>query len=445
MSAAGNLTQLSEYFIRKYGLAGSQTAIMKSAPTLARMAKESSKLASEGFYTTINAHLAYQAPSEDFAKGMANGVGRKGYRFFIDGPKQLYTRVTIDALTLAKSSTGALIDLKGPDMDDAAHGLVTTIERKLWGDDVGSIGQLVSVGAESGVTRTFTLATSDDIFNIEVGAVLSFNTASTGVAASKRLCRYRVTAVNHAAGTFIGDRTVDQASDLTALAAAGASAEYIWIDGGQPADFGDVARSIPGIPSFIPATDPSGTFLGLNRTNLGPLASGWRQTFVGTIEHTVQTLFVKMSRFVHRPNARWSVCLSAGDWFKLANELGDRVVRDQQASQEFGTDAIMVRSGGLGGGMIPCIVVPALRDGRGYVIDWSSWVMHHLKGLPHIANEDGNIWLRQAPGSVSATAGAYVGTSDYDSLNGDGVECRFRAWYHPMCVAPASNGTFATA
>lgn len=442
MSAAGNLTQLSEYFIRKYGLAGSQTAIMKSAPTLARMAKESSKLASEGFYTTINAHLAYQAPSEDFAKGMANGSSRKGYRFFIDGPKQLYTRVTIDALTLAKSSTGALIDLKGPDMDDAAHGLVTTIERKLWGDDVGSIGRLSSAALGGTATaRIFTLADTQDIYNIEVGAVLSFNDTSTGAygASTKRADTFRVTAVNHATGVFNATR-IGSAGDVV-------PSDYIWIDGGQPYDqeLATGGRSIPGIPSFIPATDPTTSFLGLDRTNLGPLASGWRQTFVGTIEHTVQTLFVKMSRFVHRPNARWSVCLSAGDWFKLANELGDRVVRDQQASQEFGTDAIMVRSGGLGGGMIPCIVVPALRDGRGYVIDWSSWVMHHLKGLPHIANEDGNIWLRQAPGSVSATAGAYVGTSGYDSLNGDGVECRFRAWYHPMCVAPASNGTFATA
>ena len=95
--------------------------------------------------------------------------------------------------------------------------------------------------------------------------------------------------------------------------------------------------------------------------------------------------------------------------------------------------------------MIPCVVVPALRDGRGYLLDESSWIMHHLKGLPHLADEDGKVWQRLAPGSVSATAGAYVGTSGYDSLNGDGVEARFRAWYHPMCIAPGSNGTFATA
>lgn len=437
MSAATNLTQLSEYFIRKYGLAASQTAIMKSAPTLGRMNKESTKLSSDGFFITINAHLAYQAPSEDFAKGMANGVGRKGYQFFISGPKQLYTRVTIDALTLAKSTTGALIDLKAPDMDDAAHGLMTTIERKLWGDDIGSIGRLSALGGTAD-SRVFTLGTAADIYNIEVGAMLSFNSAPDGLSGTKRAATYRVTAVNHATGTFSAARNVAAVDDLGAT-------DYIWVDGGQPADNNGVARSIPGIPSFIPATDPSGTFLGLDRTGLGPLASGWRQAFIGTIEHTIQTLFVNMSRFVQRPNARWSVCLSAGDWFKLANELGDRVVRDPQASVAFGTDAIMVRSGGLGGGLIPCIVVPALRDGRGYVIDWSSWTMHHLKGLPHLADEDGKIWQRLAPGSVSATAGAYVGTTGYDSLNGDGVECRFRAWYHPMCSAPASNGTFATA
>ena len=440
MSTATSLAQLSEYFIRKYALGGSQTAIMKSAPTLGRMAKETSKLASEGFYTTINAHLAYQAPSEDFAKGMANGVARKGLRFFIDGPKQLYTRVTIDGLTLARSTTGSLIDLKAPDMDDAAHGLMTTMERKLWGDDVGSIARVGSTSGTVGTdaTTTFTLSNTQDIYNIEYGAVLSFNSASTGVAATKKGDTYRVTSVDHAAGTFLGTM-IDSGGTIVA------NNDYIWIDGGQPGDNGDVARSIPGIPSFIPAVAPTDTFLGLARSGLGPLAYGWRQAFTGTLENTIQSLFVSMSRFVHRPNARWTVCLSAGDWFKLANEVGDRVVRDPSASQTLGTDAIMIRSGALGGGVIPAIVVPALRDGRGYVIDWSSWTMHHLGGLPHIIQDDGKIWQRQAPGSVSATAGSYVGTSGYDTLNGDGVECRFRAWFHPMCVAPASNGTFATA
>ncbi len=440
MSAATNLTQLSEYFIRKYGLAGSQSAIMKSAPTLARFTKESSKLASDGFYTTINAHQAYQAPSEDFAKGMANGVSRKGLRFFIDGPKQLYTRVVIDALTLAKSTTGALIDLKGPEMDDAAHGLMITMERKLWGDDVGSIGRLSSAALGGTATaRIFTLANTQDIYNIEYGAVLSFNSVDTGVyhVTNKRADTFRVTAVDHANGVFSATR-IGSAADVVA-------SDYIWIDGSQPGDNNDVARSIPGIPSFIPSSDPTTTFLGLDRTGLGPLASGWRQAFTGTLENTIQSLMVSMSRFVHRPNARWRVCLSAGDWFKLANEAGDRIVRDPTASQLLGTDGIGIRSGALGGGVIPCVVVPALRDGRGYLLDESSWIMHHLKGLPHLADEDGKVWQRLAPGSVSATAGAYVGTSGYDSLNGDGVEARFRAWYHPMCIAPGSNGTFATA
>lgn len=440
MSASVNLTALSEYTIRKYGLAGFREALYKSAPTVAKMAKESSKLASEAFYTTINAHMGYQAPSEDFAAGMANGSARKGYRFLIDGPKQLYTRVTIDGITLARSSTGMLIDLKGPELDHAAHGLMTTAERKLWGDDVGSIGELSTV-AGTATERIFTLANTQDIYNIEYGAVLSFHDDADGLAtdANMRGDTFRVTAVNHADGIFNATR-IGSAADVV-------TGDFIWIAGGRPCDAGLASggRSIPGIPSFIPATAPTTTFLGLDRTGLGPLASGWRQTFTGSIENTIQSLIVKMSRFVQRPGARWQVCLSAGDWFKLQNEVSDRIVRFQKPGQEFGTNSLGVLSGSLGGGVIECVVVPALRDGRGYLLDWSSWVMHHLKEMPHIIKDDGNVWLRQAPGSVSATAGSYPGTTGYDSLNGDGVECRFRMLYHPMCVAPGSNGTFATA
>jgi len=444
MSASSNLSSLAEYFVRTYNLPERQALAIKKTPTLRMMNMESKRLGSgDAFYTTLRTHNGYAGISHDFGASMTNGVSSKGDRFLISGPKSLYGRVTVDALTLAQSSLGALIELKGAEMDEQADMLLTRIEQKLWGDTVGSIGRL-SGSYTDGATATMTLLTTDDIYNFEYGMILAFNSAATGVVASAKANVYRVTGVDYLNGTLSVTRISSgfKVAGVAAGSGAAAASDYIWVDGDTPAQGGDADRSIPGIPSFIPSTDPSTSFLGVDRTGRGPLLSGWRFTFQGSIEETVKYAFSKMGRFVNRSKARYSVCLSAGDWFKLEQELGARVVRDPEADKKFGTSTIGVLTPF---GLVSCITIPVLRDGRAYIIDWSSWTFHHLKALPHVVQDDGQVWLRLAPGATGSGSAAYPGVSGYDSLNGDGVEARLRAWFHPMCHSPMSNATFPTA
>jgi hypothetical protein len=138
-----------------------------------------------------------------------------------------------------------------------------------------------------------------------------------------------------------------------------------------------------------------------------------------------------MGRYVNRTRAQFTVCLSPGDWYLLEEELEGEIIRNPNASQLFGTESLQVRTMW---GLVDCIAIPVLRDGRMYFIDWSTWTLHHLKPIPHVIDDDGKVFQRLAPTSPSG-----------NNTAGDGVEARFRAWIHPMCNHPIANGTAPTA
>jgi hypothetical protein len=188
---------------------------------------------------------------------------------------------------------------------------------------------------------------------------------------------------------------------------------------------------MPGIATFIPATDPTDTLFGVARTGQGPVLSGWRFPYVGSISETILRSFAKMGKYVNRTALNFTCCLSVEDWILLSLEQTGTVVRDEQASQRFGTETISVRTPF---GNVPCVAVPQLASGRAWIIDWSVWKLYTVGNLPHVIDDDGNVMLRLAPGSPSG-----------NNLNGDGVEMRFRMWKVLSCLMPMSNCTFPTA
>jgi hypothetical protein len=216
------------------------------------------------------------------------------------------------------------------------------------------------------------------------------------------------------AGTVTLTRTVDNTSPL-------ADNDYIHC-------VGSAGAYMPGIPTFIPATAPADTLYGVTRTG-NPALSGWRFPFKASIGETIQRVFTKMGRWVNYTAGKFVCVLSTNDWLLLSLEREGRVIPDPSATQKWGLSGLVVNTGF---GPITCIAIPQLKDGRGYVIDWTSWKMYTLKNLPHVIDEDGLTFVRG-------------GTSTPDGYqNGDFLKMQFRIWKVLLCLKPMSNATFPT-
>lgn len=406
---------LVEYFKRTYSLPERTNMSMRKVPTLRAMPRDGEKLASgEAFYEVMDALKAASA-SHTFSFGMTDYTPSKAYRWLVSGPKTLYGRVTIQGLALAQSPAGALIDVKKAEAERENDYMMERLEKVLWGDSAGEIGRIAAAGlGGSAATRVLTLANIEEAYNFQWGQYLQANPNRTGNAGTLRVDQYKVTGVNYVTGVVTADRVVGAGGDW-------ANNDYIYIRG-------DYDAPSPGIPSFIPATDPTATlFLGVDRSLWPNHLAGWRYDFQGSIEETVKLAFTRMGRFINRAAGRYAVCLSTSDWYTLEQELGSRIVRDPVSEQTFGTGSILVRTVY---GTVPCIAIPVMTSGRGYILDFTTWKFHHLRNVPHVIDDDGQV-ARSLPAEGTGS--------------GDGIEIRFRCWYHLTCPYPIANATFATA
>jgi hypothetical protein len=418
MGATATEAALTEFFIRKYNLSSRDAEYKKNRPTLQMMPRNGERLKmGDGFYVTVRIADGW-SDSPDFASGMANyNVGTK-IRWFVGDPYPQYGRLTFDGLMLARNNVGTIIDLKSMEADGVASNMLDSLEFLMWNDGTGKRGQ-ISVSAGSAASRQWTLATVSDVYNFPIGTVLQANTAAD-FSGTTRADQYRVDSLDPINGFVFATRVVGAGGDVAAN-------DFLFGIGS-----GGVAGvvSMPGIPTFIPAAAPTDTLYGVARTNGGPPVSGWRFPFVNSISETIQRSFATMGRWVNRAGAKYMVCLSTTDWLLLSLEREGRVIPDPTPTQTFGLEGLRVRTPY---GPITAVAIPQLADGRGYILDWTTWTLYTLGNLPHVIDDDGKVFQRLAPGSPSG-----------NNLNGDGIEMRWRIWKVLLCEQPMSNATFPT-
>lgn len=422
MTATATVTALSDYFVQKFNLANRDAEYKKNRPTLGMMPRDSKRLKlSSAFYETIRVADAFSA-SPDFTQGMSNYSTSQTFRWLVGAPYVQYGRLTFDGLFLQQNNTGTIIDVKSVESDGVSNGMLDTLERNIWQDGYGDLGQVATGGlGGTAAVRILTLAIASDVYNFLRGQILVFNSNRTGINAN-RTDQYRVDSIDPVAGTVTATRVSGSANDVAAL-------DYAFLIGAKDTT-GGIAQYMPGIPQFIPATPPSDTLFGVTR-NGDPSISGWRFGFEGSINETIQRAFSRMGRFVNRSAMRFVVCLSTNDWLTLSLEPQGAIVRDPTAMQRFGVDGIVVNTPY---GPVTAVMIPQMRDGRGYILDWTSWTLYTIGNLPHVIVDDGNTFLRLGAGSP-------VG----NTLNGDGIEMRMRMWTTLLCNAPIANATFLTA
>lgn len=420
MTATATVNALSDYFVQKFNLANRDAEYKKNRVTLGLMPRDSKRMKmSSAFYETIRVADAFSG-SPDFASGMSNYSTSQTFRWLVGTPYVQYGRLTFDGLFLQQNDTGTIIDVKSVESDGVSNGMLDTLERNIWQDGYGELGQISVLGGTAAV-RLITLTIASDVYNFLRGQIVVFNASRTGISAN-RADQYRVDILDPINGQVTLTRVSGAGADVAAN-------DYAFVIGSKDATAGNPLY-MPGIPQFIPATNPSDTLYGLTR-NGDPAISGWRFPFEGSINETIQRAFSKMGRFVNRAGGKYCVCLSTNDWLTLSLEPQGAIVRDPTAQQRFGVDGIVVNTPY---GPVTAIMVPQMRDGRGYVLDWSAWMLYTIGNLPHIITDDGQTFLRLAPGSPSG-----------NTLNGDGIEMRMRMWTVLLCNNPISNATFLTA
>ncbi len=418
-SVYGSVTQvaLAEYFIKRFNMVGRDAEYQKNRWTLSQMPRDTEKLKQgDGFYETVKIAGGW-SQSPGWVEGNQYHVPSTKMRWNVTDPYAQYGRITFDNLSLARNNLGTLIDIKGSEADDVRDNMLNTLEFQLWSDGSASRGQ-VAVGGLNGseATRVLTLSNPSDVYNFPHGTLFRGNTTATGAGTSHSDI-YKVTYNDPVNGKITAVQVTNTAGQELA------AEDYLHVLASKDG-------YMPGIPTFIPSSDPSDTLLGVTRT-ADPATSGWRFPFVNSISETVQRSFAFMGRWVNRAAMKYIVCLSTMDWFKLSLEREGRIMEDPGAYQKWGLTGLAVNTPF---GPITCVAVPQLGDGRGYIIDWDSWKLYTLKNLPHVVDEDGQTFVRGGIGTVSGN----------EHLNGDFVAMQFRIWTQLLCLRPMSNATFPT-
>lgn len=407
-----NTSALAEYFIRKYNIVGRDAEYTKNRPTLKWIPRDGEKLKQgDSFFETLKVGAGFSA-SPDWQLGNTYHNPSTKVRWQVQDPYPQYGYLTFDNLALRRNSLGTLLDIKSSEADDVSEGMLNNCEFELWNDGSGSKGQISAVSGTT--TILVTLVTPSDVYNFEYGQMIYCSTTATG-AGTDHTNRYRISDLDPIGGKFSAVRVVDNSS-------VAAVNDFIFILGSKDA-------MMPGIPSFIPSAAPADTFFGVTRT-ANPATSGWRFPFKASISETISRAFSTMGRWVNQSSGKFVVVLSTLDWLLLSYERESRVVPDPTAMQKWGLEGLMVRTAF---GPITCVAVPQLKDGRGYILDFSSWRLYTLGNLPHVIDEDGLTFVRGQGGAPDST------------LNGDWIKMQFRLWKVLLCLKPMSNATFPTA
>jgi hypothetical protein len=415
--ADANQTALSNFFVEKFNLVGRDAEWAKNRPTLGFIPRDTEKLKSaEGFYEALKVAGA-RAGGPGWGPGNTYHFSASSVRWHVEKPYAQYARMTFDNLMLARTPTATLLDLQESESEDVKDGMLNTLEFELWNDGTGNRGQIDVLGG-SEATRVVTLKDSAQCYNFEHNMVVYGRTgaAGDGMAHSDL---YRITDINPMAAQL----TMTQLTNTGGQELA--DEDYLYA-------YGSATNYMPGIPTFVPASDPSDTLYGVARTG-DPAKSGWRFPFKASISETIQRAFAQMGKYVDHGKKKFVVVLSTTDWLLLSMEREGRVFDDPSAMAKWGLEGLTVRTPF---GPVTCIAIPQVVDGRGYIIDWSSWVLYTLGNLPHIAMEDGKVFQRL--GITEPVADAHP------VVDGDGIEMRLRIWKVLLCKRPMSNGTFPT-
>ena len=404
-------TELTAFFKNRYPQRKIEDVVKFGKPTLEAITK-SDELT--GKLTLVPLQLdSPQGISNKLYNAVNNTTSTVGRAWQVS-PVALYGALTIDAQTMmaSRDTDGAFFKTRAREFEAILEQMGQHNEMNLWNNGSGSLGQVLT-DPGAGATSDITLKVTSDAINFHEGMKIVFYADDSGDLGTihDTVASYTVEAVNYDTGviSFVGTTILD--ADILAD-------DHLVREGTNDSLF-------KGIPAWIPASDPTTSFLGVDRTSYPQKLGGHRQSWLGTIEESVKKLDASIRRVNQKPKTLW---LSYANFNRLDLELGARGYRKEDGGK--GTFGRMTLGMSTPGGGVEVKAAPYLGDTAGYLLDMSTWKMCHLGGLPHLVQDDGLAATRLTP------------TAATSSNDGDGIEIRLRQFAQLVCTNPFANGRF---
>jgi hypothetical protein len=314
-----------------------------------------------------------------------------------------YGLITLDgeAMSAAEGDSGAFMDLVTQETNGIIEEMGDSLAFDLQRDGSGLRGRRSSLASQ-----TVTLTVKDDARNFKPGMTVVADNAANGLSPCSGSTY--VTAVDEDAGTV----TFADVSQWS----GGADNDYLF-------RIGDPGTCMEGLKSHFPlsASGLGTTWRGIDRSTDSRRLAGVRLDDSGTsIEECAGLVGVKIGQVGQVGRI---LVLNPVNFWKVSRRLNAKVTYDgggNKATYGFAGFDIATPAGDL-----RAISDADTETTLGYVLNPDTLYLKHLKGLPHIIQDDGRPNLRQA--------------------SADGLEARMRAWVNMICVRPGANGVFSIA
>lgn len=359
--------------------------------------------------------------SADFGVSKTNQYGSK-YGAFKPTVAKQYQLITLDNSVYFQSEGGSMEAFEPAfnEFDKGFQGLAQKINRRLYRDTNGTIGQLLDGASISGATLT--LVDAADAFNFWAGDKIQFS-ATPGSTLRDSGDTLEVESVNRETG-IITTTSSDVGTDISGLQ----DTDYIYLEG-------DWKACPAGLEAWLPVADRttalSTPFFGVTRSAEPTLLGGVDYDGTsGDLNDTVIKLVGKVGKYGGKPDL---VIMNTEQLSNLQRLwLAKQVLfRDLNVTISARTsDGTEIQFTNIYSGMMAQVgqfQVKVLGDracpsNRLYVLTTSTWRVWHTFDLPgFVMNKEGGRIIR-------------------DSEDDDAMECRVGAYFNMACRAPGYNG-----
>lgn len=402
--AASDLTSVAYIFKRLYSEKAVGDLAMRNHPLYSMLKKEGGFTGSAFYYA-----IRYGNPqgisgtfSSAQSAGQTANTGNSYGKQLAASRRKKYGVITLDgeSLAAADGNKGSFLDLVRQETDGVLEEMGDSLAFEMYREGYGVRGRRSSIS-----TNTITLTVADDARNFKVG--MSVVADDTEAGTSLRSGSTYVTAVDEDAGTV----TVNDASAITSFS----DNDYLY-------RLGDPASTcLEGLAAHFPLTAPSSgdSFRGIDRSSDTRRLAGVRVNDTATsIEENIGLVAVKIGQVGQQARVAF---LNPINFWALVRRLNAKVTYDgggNKAAAFF--EGVDVHTPA---GTVRVISDPDCPTNRGYVLNMDTMYLKHLKGFPHIIEDDGRPNLRQN--------------------SADGIEARVRSMGNLVCTMPGANGVFA--
>jgi hypothetical protein len=401
-----------------------ENAVYKDNPLFAMMRKEG------GFTGSSHIHgVRYRdslARSVDFAtaQGRAGSNGASGtdngftlgVQFIVTRRKeyQIYT-LSQEAILAGRDDKGSLIRTLSTEVDSALNNLNRTLGQSVYGDGLGGLGAINSIGGATNRTIGGTayansrlVTVGEAITNFEVGHQLMVSdTTKTG--AIRAGSTMTVLSVDRSAGTFIIDAGV-------AGIAAGDWFFHVGDRDTGSAPANSALLKLAGLDAWNPVTAPSAgeSFFGVDRSRDVTRLAGQRLDISSLQpEEGYITALAALAREGSSPS---HIFTSFTDEKNLKLAVGSRVETEYSQVGDVGFESMKVRG--------PKGIVKLYADlnapvGYARLLQMDTWAFKHLGDLVNTADMDGSRLARE--------------------YRADAFEGRMSVYGNVVCYAPSKN------